>query len=366
MSFKDRFLRAETSFLAALSSGKAALAEFEPQWDALQADFEQAITHSALDSTEVEMAYSVASRIAILSDSFLKLEEVTADRTATMLAEMDVALSNLTLQDTPMVPSAAVRQRTVPYISAPFSWLLNNLHDPYPSTSLKRAWARDAQVSLRVMDDWFKSVRKEIGWVAFTQAHFRGLRSMATAAASSVLLDDRSNPPVPFEVEADLLVIKTKLENLYPQERGLAVGSSMHSAHRRSRALSVSSSHTDLAASSRSSSPTLQTDSSSDDISIASSSPASRASSRLPSLVFDQSDSEEDEQLPEFSTPGLLDDVAIRVTDFVKDHDTSERQSKRRRYAVSKCSLQLLLFTIFYAGTRTMTSLSETYHRRGP
>lgn len=199
-------------------------------------------------------------------------------------------------------------------------------------------------MSARAMDDWFKVIRKEIGWVALTKTHFHGSRSSAVAAASAVFLDNSDEADVPFEVQTELFAIKARLENQYLKERGLAAGLSTHKSNKRPRSLSTSSSATDM---SRSLTPSAQPDSSSDNSSTASSSPSTRGSLRLPSLVLDQSDSEEDEQLPDFFTPGLLDNAAIRITDISKADDASERRLKRRRYVCFYCSLRLPLFIVF-------------------
>ncbi|KAI0785476.1 hypothetical protein BC629DRAFT_1517304 [Irpex lacteus] len=173
--------------------------------------------------------------------------------------------------------------------------------------------------------------------------HFKGSRSTAVQAASTIFLDNGDDNDVPFEVQTELFAIKTRLENLYLEERGLTTGAPNHQSSKRSRSMSVSSSDTDIACTPRFSS-SEHSNSSSDNSSTGSSSP-----SRLPSLVFDQSDSEEEEQFPELSAPGLLDGAAIRIADFAKDDDASERRLKRRRYVYtcSFCFLQLPLFNVF-------------------
>ncbi|KAI0749169.1 hypothetical protein BC629DRAFT_122193 [Irpex lacteus] len=334
-SITQRFLDAEAVFLDALTSGELALAQFDIEWQALYADFEHAMTQSLLSASDVQVVYAVTSRIAINSDAFLKLERISTDLTSSFLSQVDHALSNLTLED--VAPTTLPRRHTTPYFAEAYAWILDNVYDPYPPSSLKRIWARGANVTTRVMDDWFKSLRKEIGWVALTKMHFNGSRSMAVQAASTVLLNDVDDASVPFEVQTELLAIKARLESLYAEERGLVAGPS---TNKRPRSSSVSSSATNTTATSRSFSPSVQSDSSPDDTSTASGSPSSRATSRLPSLVFDQSDSEEDEQFPEFSTPHLLDDAALRVKEFAKDDDTSERQLKRSRHSYYDFSVE--------------------------
>ena len=312
MSFKERFLDAEASFMAALSSEPSALTQFDLQWEVLAKDFELAVsTGPAMKADEIALVHGVASRIAILGDSLIKLQEASTRITAKTLTELEIALQGLALEDgREEKQPLKFRPFTSPYVPAALSWLLENLHDPYPPTSLKRVWARDAGLTLRSMDDWFKSIRKQIGWVSFTKAHFKGSRSMAVRAAGVVFLDNGDHGRVPFEVQTELLAIKARLQNLFLEERGLATEPAIESE------------------TSRSSSPSMQSDTSSESISISSSSP----SSRLPSLILDQSDSEDDERLPEFPTLDIFDNTSIHIAALAKDDNVAERRLERTQY----------------------------------
>ncbi|KAI0687918.1 hypothetical protein BC835DRAFT_1419573 [Cytidiella melzeri] len=343
MTFKERVFLAEANFLAALTSGTSALAQFDAEWEILGGEFERALDQSTIDPSEVELAYAVSSKIAILSENLLKMEEVSTSITATLLNEIDVALSDLSLQDLSLQdvqetptgrvqpsPTAAPHRHTGPYISEAISWLLEHPHDPYPPSSLKRTWARQAQITPRVMDDWFKSIRKEIGWVALTKTHFKGSRSMAVAAAGAVLLDNDSGAEatVPFEVQAELLAVKAKLQNLYLEERGLpSVPPTHESSHTGSRSVSVESSAS--ASSDLTPSPSSSSDRSlysSDSLTTAPSTPSSQSSSHLPSLVFDaSSDNEDDEQLLD-PFQDLQDNATALVAGLAKDNNDSQRR----------------------------------------
>ncbi|KAI0094348.1 hypothetical protein BDY19DRAFT_1052215 [Irpex rosettiformis] len=325
MSFTERFLNAQATFLAALASGTSALAQFDIEWEILRGDFEQALDQSLLDADEVNTAYAVSSRVAILSDTMLELEKTSRDRTDELFSDMEATLATLTLEDVDSQDLITSRRNTVPYISEPYVWLTNNLHDPYPSTSLKRTWARNANVTIRIMNDWFKSLRKEIGWVALTQIHFNGSRSSAVKAAGAVFLDNGNDTAVPFEVQTELFAVQARLKNLYLEERGLAIGPLSPNSNNRPRSASTSSS------ASRSYSPSTQFGTSSDGSTVASS--TSFRGSGLPSLVFDQSDSEEDERLPEFFAPDFLDDASIHIAGLAKDDEFSERRLKRTRHS---------------------------------
>lgn len=352
MSFKERFLDAQSAFLAALSSGTSALAQFNTEWESLGNDFERALDQAELDAGDVDVAYAVSSRIAILGNSALKLEEESTNQTEDFLTAVTAVLADLDLEDVSAKDVSQYRH-IPPYIPSAFSWLQENMHDPYPPTSLKRIWARESHITPRVMDDWFKSIRKEIGWVTLTKAHFNGSRSLAVKAAGAVLLQQGDDTDVPFEVQTELLAIKARLETFYLEERGVVAGRSARDSGKRPRSVTCSP----VATTPRSCSPSTRSDSSSDADSTASSSPASRSTSRLPSLVFDQSDSEEDERLPEFPAVSLPHDGSVFITGAGKDFDVSENRLTRIWYVSNTGLITSFFDNCFFPVTPTMTFL---------
>lgn len=333
MSFKERFLKAEASFLDAMASNPSAMATFDTEWQTLGAQFEDAMALSLIHPDDAEVAFAVSSRIAIHSNTLLELEQRSQTMTTEWLAEIDSALSQLTLKDVSSIPRPS--RHLTQYVAEAFSWLLNNLHDPYPPSSLKRMWARKADLTTRGMDDWFKSIRKEIGWVALTKEHFNGSRSLTINAATSVLLDNGGNAEVSFEVQAELLAIKARLEGLFPEERGEEAIPSMGKSNKRARSISILSTTTNTPATPRSYSPSVLLNSPFDDTLAASSSPSSRGSSRPPSLVADQSDSDEDEKLPELPLPDFRHVSSIHTAGLAQDDAVSERRLKRTRFVLS-------------------------------
>jgi hypothetical protein len=318
MPLKERFLNAETAFLSALIAGKSAIVQFDAEWETLCADFELAMDQSTLDSIDTETAYAVSSRIAIIADSLSELEETSQRITADLLAELDHALSSVTLED--VSPALPTKHRAI-YHAEPFSWLLENAHDPYPATSLKKTWARQAKVTPRVMDDWFKSIRKEIGWVSLTKLHFRGQRSAAVASATAFLLNSGTETDMPFEVQTELLAIRERLNNLFLEERSLAP-----MPVRMSTNVSLAPSPLPL--------PSQRANELVDVSTTAPLIPPPRAHSRSPSLVFDSSDSEDDEKLPELSL-GPSVGVTSGTVGFQKDNRYQEQRFEQLRCVIS-------------------------------
>lgn len=329
MSFSERFRTAEKEFLSALSSGDLATEQaFNHSWALLLGEFEHAIDYSIVDDQDKETAFSVASKVAILGEGLLKLQTETAAITSSYVDAIEDALAELSIHDVETPPTSTssnitadnhLLRHTPPYISRAYSWLCENLHDPYPSSTLKRGWAKEAGITPRVMDDWFKSVRKAIGWVTLTKTHFKGSRSLAVSAAGNVFLETIADPSVPFEAQADFLAVKAKLDNLYLAERGIRTEpSTLHrQASKRARSVFSDFTATEISATT----PTVDNGnrSSVDIIPTAPTSPYSPSSTRLPSLVFDPSDSEDEERIPELSVQTLLNDASIRIATLEKN-----------------------------------------------
>ena len=71
-----------------------------------------------------------------------------------------------------------------PYIRPAYTWLLSNLHNPYPSKEKKAAIAEESGSSPKDVDNWFINVRRRIGWNKLRSKHFENKRSKIVDAAT--------------------------------------------------------------------------------------------------------------------------------------------------------------------------------------
>ena len=314
----------------------AAMEDFGKKWDILCHDFEKAMEASLVDDPLEELARSIFHRVAVLGDSLIHLEDEANTIQVSAMTAIEDLLAQMSIQDIvePSSPKSSVADYTsaafgtapsprsprspknktsspslLQYISRPYSWMLVNLHNPYPPASLKTSMASEAGVSLRTMDDWFKSVRRHIGWVSLVKRHFKGSRSLAIAAAERVFCRDSDDANIPSEIASDFLAMQSKLADLYSEQ----------SAHKRSSS-SASRARSTASFCSPSPGPTQS--------STARNSPASIStelfeplqsspSTRPPSLVFTSSDSEDDDRSSLFARDSLcvsrLEEVDCRA-----------------------------------------------------
>nr|ADN97188.1 A1 mating-type protein [Phanerodontia chrysosporium] len=238
VSLRRQLLQAEEDFLNSITLDDAALEEFDEKWSILCEEFRTAIEAGIVDDALRELGLSISYRIATLADNLVELRTQQDAETTTFTAEVEALLSKLTIDEiiepTPhsdsstSLPSSkpVVRPRKAasysgntlpPVISPAYDWILENIQNPYPSASVKSTVALRAGVSVRTISDWFKSVRRHIGWVSLVKQHFNNSRTLAVAAAERVFSTSCDIHSVAVDVAAEFHAIHSRLMNLYPE-----------------------------------------------------------------------------------------------------------------------------------------------------
>lgn len=339
---RQRLLDAQNDFLAARDS--AAVEEFSTGWLLLCEDFDRAMAAGAVDDDLIAVAYSVAFKVAALADSLFQLQQ--ASNPDHLLIEVETLLAQMSIDDVreDNLASAASTSRTFSsdtplpgYIGVAFQWLQHHIWDPYPPTQLKRSLAKEARVSYRTVDDWFKTIRRHIGWVSLCKRHFHGSRSLAIAAARAAFLVDRDSPSLPSTIVSEFHAVKTSLENLYLTERRFDFVPT-----RTEQKLHII--YPDVASdcSYVPPSPSVKVQATEQEP-YSPSSPTinifnyprhthSSPPSRSPSLVFSTSDSEDEDTLSDWSPPHVSDAGWTGLEDKTPVSDDQTRISKRDRW----------------------------------
>ncbi|EKM49253.1 uncharacterized protein PHACADRAFT_131851 [Phanerochaete carnosa HHB-10118-sp] len=301
-SLQRRLEEAEEHFLSALSSqDDIALEAFRKCWEALCLDFEDAFHAGIVDDSLRKLAQYISSIVVILDESLFHLQQEV--KTASFMSEIDELFAKMAIDDivepAPLDRAMASRTRREnaaedkassslpPIIPLAFDWLVENLQNPYPTTALKLSMATQAGISFRSMDEWFKSVRRHIGWVSIVKRHFKGSRALAIAAAERVLSQNGGDTTTSFEIAADLLAMRSELVNLYPNAKQHSCRHAPSSSLPRADSQKPSSflPYSSLTCGSFSS------------ISELSGGSQSPPSTRPPSLIFTSTDSEDDDRL---------------------------------------------------------------------
>jgi len=73
--------------------------------------------------------------------------------------------------------------RAIPsYVWPSWRWLLDNLHNPYPSKSVRATISHQTHSPMKDIDAWFSDVRKRIGWNSIRRKHFSNRHDLIEAA----------------------------------------------------------------------------------------------------------------------------------------------------------------------------------------
>ncbi|KAI0082087.1 hypothetical protein K474DRAFT_1655422 [Panus rudis PR-1116 ss-1] len=226
MSLRERLMDAPSELLEALSQDSAALADFYDRWALLAAEVEDAIHNLSATQDDIEAANIAASQVQIITESVVALDEQSSQLAAEL--EREMAKLSLSPNLSPSTTTAElphlrpVSSHLPPYLPSAFAWLSCNLHNPYPSRVHRQTVARREGYSVEVVSDWFRTIRRLIGWDNVCQVHFAGSRDLMLDMARRVFIPDE--PAVPLDVDMELREkfwdMLSRLHGLYSNEEG--------------------------------------------------------------------------------------------------------------------------------------------------
>nr|AGS09190.1 a1 homeodomain mating type protein [Heterobasidion irregulare] len=226
VSLRRRLLHVEQHLLDAVVEGPQALKSFYDSWTSLGHEIEYAVRHRILGPDTYSMVKVVSARVQILATGFLDTHLHMHSITDDFMSELGDTLSRFGLSEDPSLPMIShdrhhpkktqsftdlATPRPPSYASA-YDWLLDNLHNPYPSPDVKSQLAQAHGLSPKAIGTWFKQVRQEIGWSTLSGEIFSGSRSKTTRAASLAYIS--RDPDLPENVKHAFRVVRDKLERL--------------------------------------------------------------------------------------------------------------------------------------------------------
>nr|AGS09402.1 a1 homeodomain mating type protein [Heterobasidion araucariae] len=222
---RKRLLRAEQQLLDAVVEGPHALKSFYDFWTSLGHEIEYAIRHRTLGPEIYSIVEVVSARIQILATEFLDTHLEMHSLTDDFMSELGDTLSRFGLSEDLSLPVISDDQNhseetqsftlATPHplsYASTYDWLLDNLHNPYPSPDIKSQLAQAHGLSPKAIGTWFKQVRQEIGWSTLSGEIFSGSRSKTKHAASLAYLSP--DPDLPENIMHAFRVVRDKLERL--------------------------------------------------------------------------------------------------------------------------------------------------------
>jgi hypothetical protein len=167
-----RLITSIDDFLEGLQSSN--VDSFLSNWDNIEKDIVKSYDEGTLDSETSSLALDISSCVQLLCDRFMNLEvkrddlatRFRQDLDAEFLGEIPSSLSSSFSRSPSPIPDRELSPTltTATYIPVAYSWLLSNLHNPYPSAALRDEWTLSTNSKRKHIDSWFIDVRRRIGW----------------------------------------------------------------------------------------------------------------------------------------------------------------------------------------------------------
>lgn len=336
LHIRQRLLDAPLKHIASVAS--YSIKPFADEWDALCEDINRAKQLSLLQEEDIALIHAQASLIATMSSGVHDMYTQTEKMSSLFVVEIQemfsqISLDSLPTQEQPTALLSSVRP-SLPYLQPAYIWMLRNLHDPYPSLQTKKTLAREGGVTVHSLNNWFKEIRRHIGWVALCKTHFQGSRALAVEVAHKVFVEDEVQCTLSPSLIAEFYAVRTRLEGCFEEEADTPSSSpSTESPSPSSSFVTLPTWHS----SSSSRAPALRS---------VSSTPSLRSVSSTPSLTF-SSDADDDSDA--FVDPPIVTEVpwlTLATQGKRKRSNDEEAPSKRsrcvlplyRQCAVYRCS----------------------------
>nr|AIN44156.1 HD1 protein [Volvariella volvacea] len=211
---QERLLLAEDEFFSALEGEEDHVQQFNQKYAELVDDIHN-MEH--LPKEIRELAATVSTRISIIANSFLELEQ-SYGRIAEGLERACRAIENS--EDEAVSCRAPFLQSTLPglprYVPAAYDWLIKNLQNPYPSAAFRESLSKETGCRRKDIDSWFVDTRKRIGWNDLRKRHFKNRKEMVDTA-TRVFIQGASSD-LPADVAVAFQRIQDKAQRLHQQK----------------------------------------------------------------------------------------------------------------------------------------------------
>ena len=221
----QRLLFAETDFLDALQNGPQVLASYRESLSSLPNALSTARKMGGAGNETLSLAHSVASRILNLASCFLDIKREVElstsqlqDDCATMFRQMDALDLNGQPKSSPPPDargSTLNLESATQTLTPAYHWLLDNLHNPYPTAEVKARIAAASSTQVSSVNSWFINARRRIGWSALCRECFSNCRADMIDAAYRALVEEDPQRALPPELRHSFVAMKVAAEGLY-------------------------------------------------------------------------------------------------------------------------------------------------------
>ena len=235
-TLRDRLIRAEQQFLLAVASNdEGTLKVFSQERSQLAHDIEGVEAAGQLDDDTALLLSQVSRAIENIANCMLEcgaisqeaqtcnefIQDIPSDglSSTASLHPHAIAPCHLLFSDpsSSMTPSILGQQKFLD--SFAYRWLLQNIHNPYPTSVQTRIISDVSSTSTTQVEFWFREVRDAIGWSKLTHDFFAGSVSATVAAARRVYLERDRN--ISFDIVFAFTAVKAFAETLFSEHPSL-------------------------------------------------------------------------------------------------------------------------------------------------
>lgn len=247
-SIDERLASAEEDLLHAAATGGTALVKFHDSWAALLLDMEHEVQTSGISENIMNTRSATATRLLLLSEQLFEFQVVADDMSSKLHDELEIIFSRVNVNaasddstysiaqgDSPPTPSPSPNPppdrsffeqypragpSSPPYIELAYKWLLNNLHNPYPTKGVKDSLSSKAGCNRSSIDAWFIDVRKRIGWNCLRKQQFSNKRVEIVDAATRFFIQQDSSRILDPNLGPEFVAIENAAKDLYAGRYG--------------------------------------------------------------------------------------------------------------------------------------------------
>ncbi|KAK0246293.1 hypothetical protein EDD85DRAFT_944688 [Armillaria nabsnona] len=230
----------------------SSLDDFNAQWQHLQSDIAHNQKSGLLSTPTADLAYSVAKTVDIVCNAMLNIHLETKNILLESEKEFEAALTETAppppptrvikkrahSSTSPEPPTSRKRtKRTVSAESAPsssssssrssspapkrdytplYTWLSNNLHNPYPPASVRSDLCRESGGA--DVERWFTTARRRIGWTELVK-RVPGGRQRVVSAAKHYWKGEEEGEEYPG-MDVEFVLIEKNLTDVYGPRLG--------------------------------------------------------------------------------------------------------------------------------------------------
>ena len=231
LDLSHRLYFAESDFLTALENGT--LASYHQTWSTVPDILDTASKTGSGGDDTLTLVNFVASRISNLASCFLDIQREEELSTSQLQSDCDAMFRqmdalNLNAQPESLRPDSTRCPRiplptptlnaetsSPPFLASAYRWLLDNLHNPYPTAEVKAQIAAASSCQVSSVNSWFVNARRRIGWATLCRERFSNCRADMLDAAYRVLVKEDSRRMLSPEVTHSFIAMKVAAEGLY-------------------------------------------------------------------------------------------------------------------------------------------------------